>query len=78
MDVKKSDYLSQFSDKRIKLAPDAGVKIALGPDSGVTRHDETGKEFGAMVRRGITPLHALRSAAINAANLFGADEPRRA
>lgn len=35
---------------------DAGINIALGTDSGVLRHDETGKEFYAMVRRGMTPL----------------------
>jgi len=33
--------------------------------------DETGKEFYAMVRRGMTPLHALQSATVNAADLLG-------
>ncbi len=72
--VKKSEYLGQFVDKSFRLALDAGVKIALGSDSGVMRHDETGKEFGAMVRRGMTPLHALQSATINAADLLGVDD----
>lgn len=72
--VKKSDYLGQFTDKSFKLALDAGVKIALGSDSGVMRHNETGKEFGAMVRRGMTPLQALQSATINAADLLGVDD----
>lgn len=72
--VRKSDYLSQYVDKSFKLALDAGVKIALGSDSGVMRHDETGKEFGAMVRRGLSPLQALQSASINAADLLGVDD----
>ena len=40
------------------MAIDSGVNIALGTDSGVLRHNEVGKEFYAMVRRGMTPLHA--------------------
>ena len=53
------------------MAIDSGVNIALGTDSGVLRHDEVGKEFYAMVRRGMTPLHALQTATINAADLLG-------
>ncbi len=75
--VKKSDYLSSFVDDSFKLALDAGVNIALGSDSGVIRHAETGKEFGAMVRRGMTPLHALRSATVNAADLLGVNDRGR-
>jgi len=69
--VNKSNFLAPFIEKSFRMAVDSGVKIALGTDSGVLRHDEVGKEFYAMVSRGMTPLHALQTATINAADLLG-------
>ena len=69
--INKSDYLAPFVEKSFRMAVDSGVNIALGTDSGVLRHNEVGKEFYAMVRRGMTPLHALQTATINAADLLG-------
>jgi imidazolonepropionase-like amidohydrolase len=72
--VDKSNYLMPFIEKSFRMAVEEGVNIALGTDSGVLRHFETGKEFYAMVRRGMTPLHALQTATINAADLLGVDD----
>jgi imidazolonepropionase-like amidohydrolase len=72
--VDKSNYLSQFSGESFRMAVEAGVNIAYGTDSGVLEHDQVGKEFYAMVRRGMTPLHALQTATINAADLLGVDD----
>ncbi len=69
--VNKSNFLAPFIEKSFRMAVDSGVKIALGTDSGVLRHNEVGKEFYAMVSRGMTPLHALQTATINAAELLG-------
>lgn len=69
--IDKSNYLTPFVEKSFRMAVDAGLNIALGSDSGVLRHNEVGKEFHAMVRRGMTPLHALQTATINAADLLG-------
>jgi imidazolonepropionase-like amidohydrolase len=69
--INKSNYLLPFIEKSFRMAVDGGINIALGTDSGVLRHDEVGKEFYAMVRRGMTPLHALQTATINAADLLG-------
>ena len=69
--INKSKFLEPYIEKSFAMAVDAGVKIALGTDSGVLRHNEVGKEFYAMVRRGMTPVHALRTATINAADLLG-------
>jgi imidazolonepropionase-like amidohydrolase len=69
--INKSEYLAPFVEESFRMAVDAGVNIALGTDSGVLRHNEVGKEFYAMVRRGMTPLHALQTATINAADLLG-------
>ena len=48
-----------------------GVKIAFGTDAGVFPHGENAKEFNTYVRLGMTPLAALRSATLNAADLLG-------
>jgi len=69
--INKSNYLAPYVEKSFRMAVDSGVNIALGTDSGVLRHNEVGKEFYAMVRRGMTPLHALQTATVNAANLLG-------
>lgn len=69
--INKSNFLAPFVEKSFRMAVDSGVNIALGTDSGVLRHDEVGKEFYAMVSRGMTPLHALQTATINAADLLG-------
>ncbi len=72
--VKKSEYLAPFVEKSFKMAVDRGVNIALGSDSGVFPHYQTAKEFGAMVERGMSPLHALQTATINSAKLLGVDD----
>ncbi|HET9802271.1 MAG TPA: amidohydrolase family protein [Candidatus Acidoferrum sp.] len=51
-----------------KRALDHHLKIAYGLDDDV---DFVSKEFGALVRGGMTPLEALRAATINGAELLG-------
>ncbi|MFT7287857.1 MAG: imidazolonepropionase-like amidohydrolase [Halieaceae bacterium] len=72
--VNKSTYLQPFIEKSFVMAVEEGVNIALGTDSGVLRHDQVGKEFYAMVRRGMTPAQALQTATVNAARLLGVDD----
>jgi imidazolonepropionase-like amidohydrolase len=55
-----------------RMAVKAGVKIAFGSDSGQIPHGENAKEFGSMVSYGMTPLEAIRSATLNAADLLSA------
>nr|WP_303705872.1 amidohydrolase family protein [Brevundimonas naejangsanensis] len=44
-----------------------GVKIAFGTDSGVSAHGDNAQEFALLVRAGLTPLQAIQSATIGAA-----------
>lgn len=57
----------------ISLAVDAGVKIAMGTDSGVGPHGQNLRELGLMVDAGLTPTQALVSATQTAAELLGVD-----
>jgi imidazolonepropionase-like amidohydrolase len=52
-------------------AVEAGVTIAYGTDSGVYPHGWNARQFGYMVRHGMTPLAAIRSATLVAAELMG-------
>ncbi len=49
----------------------AGVKMAFGTDAGVYPHGDNAKQFAYMVQYGMTPLEAIRSATIWAAELLG-------
>jgi imidazolonepropionase-like amidohydrolase len=48
----------------------AGVKIAFGTDSAVTKHGENADEFGMMVQSGMKESDAIRSATVVAAELL--------
>lgn len=52
----------------------AGVKIAFGTDAGVYPHGENAREFAVYVKLGMSPLDALRTATIHAADLLGRDD----
>jgi imidazolonepropionase-like amidohydrolase len=58
--------------KNIKHAMESGVKIALGTDAAVYPHGLNAHEIDVYVNQmGMTPLAALQSATINAADLLG-------
>ena len=48
----------------------AGVKIAYGTDSGVYPHRFVARQLPYMVRYGMTPMQALQSATLSAAQLM--------
>lgn len=49
----------------------AGVKIAFGTDAGVYPHGDNAKQFAWQVKFGQTPMQAIQSATIAAADLLG-------
>lgn len=51
-----------------KRAHDGGVKIAFGTDTGVSAHGDNAGEFGLLVKAGLTPLEAIQTATVNAAD----------
>ena len=48
----------------------AGVKIAFGTDTGVSAHGDNAQEFALMVDGGMSPMEAIQSATITAADLL--------
>ena len=47
------------------------MKIAFGPDAGVSKHGRNADEFELMVKHGMTPATAIQAATVNAADLLG-------
>jgi imidazolonepropionase-like amidohydrolase len=52
-------------------AVEAGVRIAFGTDSGTYPHGMNANQFSSMVKYGMTPIDAIRSATVVAAELLG-------
>lgn len=54
-----------------RRAHQAGVKIAFGTDSGVSRHGDNARELMLLVGAGMTPMQAIRTATVNGADNLG-------
>jgi imidazolonepropionase-like amidohydrolase len=67
----KNEATTQAQREGFALAVKAGVKIAYGTDSGVYPHGWNARQLPYMVRHGMTPMAALRSATVVAAELLG-------
>jgi imidazolonepropionase-like amidohydrolase len=52
----------------------AGVKVALGTDSGVSNHGDNAREFQYMVEAGMPPIEAILAATRGGADLIGASD----
>jgi len=69
--INKERLVGKLQRENFKKAVEAGVKIAYGTDAGVYPHGWNGKQFKWMTRYGMTPMTAIQSATINAADLLG-------
>lgn len=67
----KQAYLGPLAIESFKRDLKYGLKVSFGTDAGVFPHGNNAKEFSARVAHGDTPLHAIRSATIVNAELFG-------
>ena len=50
----------------LRRAIAAGVKIAFGTDTGVSRHGGAAQQFALMIAVGMTPIQAIRTATTSA------------
>jgi imidazolonepropionase-like amidohydrolase len=67
----KNEATTQAQREGFARAVKAGVRIAYGTDSGVYPHGWNARQLPYMVRHGMTPMAAIRSATVVAAELLG-------
>lgn len=67
----KAESILPQARKNLRAAIAAGVKIAFGTDAAVIPHGVNAREFAVYVECGMSPIDAIRSATVNAADLLG-------
>ena len=67
----KEASVGRLQRESFRRAVRAGVKLAYGTDAGVYPHGWNGRQFAKMVQFGMTPMQAIQSATLNAADLLG-------
>jgi imidazolonepropionase-like amidohydrolase len=66
--------LAEQQRQNFSKAVRAGVKMAFGTDAGVCPHGINARQFAFMVKYGMTPMQAIQSATVSAADLIGHPE----
>src|SRR5882762_1349308 len=66
--------LGEIQRRNFTKAVRAGVKMSFGTDAGVCPHGINARQFAFMVKYGMTPMQAIQSATVNAADLIGHSE----
>lgn len=69
--LRKNEDTTQAQREGFRKAVKAGAHLAFGTDAGVYPHGQNARQFAYMVRYGMSPLQAIRSATIDAARLLG-------
>jgi imidazolonepropionase-like amidohydrolase len=71
MYAEKMKTVNAASRQNVTKAFHAGVKIAFGTDAAVYPHGLNAHQFAVYVQMGLTPLQAIQTATVNAADLLG-------
>lgn len=71
--IEKARTVQAVHDESVRRAVEAGVKVAMGTDSGVGPHGDNLTELALMVGCGMTPEQAWHAATLSAAELLGVD-----
>jgi len=69
----KNEMVAGIHVESAKRAIAAGVRVAMGTDSGITPHGRNLEELALLVDAGMTPAQALHSATLAAARLLDLD-----
>jgi imidazolonepropionase-like amidohydrolase len=72
--VDKARMVIDIHRAAFRRAVEAGVRIAMGTDSGVTPHGRNLRELQLMVEGGMTPAAVLEATTRSAAELMGVDD----
>ncbi len=71
MYAEKMKAVTSVSRQNLRHAFESGVKVAFGTDAAVYPHGLNAHEFAVYVQMGLTPLQAIQTATVNAADLLG-------
>jgi imidazolonepropionase-like amidohydrolase len=69
--IDKEKMVGRIQRETFQKAVQAGVKMAFGTDAGVYPHGDNARQFATMVKFGMTPPQAIRTATQNSADLIG-------
>jgi imidazolonepropionase-like amidohydrolase len=69
--LEKERRVGRLQRENFRKAASAGVRLAFGTDAGVFPHGWNARQFAHMVRWGLTPMQAIQSATVSAAQLAG-------
>lgn len=69
--AEKGRAVAEDHRRSVRMAIEAGVKIAYGTDSGVGPHGSNGEELLVLNELGLSPLDCIRSATLVAAEVIG-------
>lgn len=72
--LRKDREIAELQRQNFKRAHAAGVKMVYGTDAGVHPHGDNGKQFATMVNYGMSPLQAIQSATLNAAEALASKD----
>jgi len=70
----KAEYILPRARENLRMAIREGVKIGFGTDAAVYPHGDNAREFVVLVKLGMSPLEAIRSATIRASELIGVED----
>lgn len=69
--IDKEKMVGRLQRENFEKAFKAGVKMAFGTDAGVYPHGDNARQLATMVKFGMSPAQALRTATFNSADLIG-------
>ena len=72
--LRKDREIAEAQRQNFKRANAAGVKMVYGTDAGIYPHGMNAMQFATMVTYGMTPLQAIQSATVNAAEALASKD----
>lgn len=69
--LRKDREIGEVQRENFRKALKAGARMIYSTDAGVYPHGQNARQFAVMVRYGATPLQAIQSATVNAAEALG-------
>lgn len=69
--LRKDAEVGDVQRENFRRAVKAGIRQVFGSDAGIYPHGDNAKQFAVMVRYGMSPMQAIQSATVNAAEALG-------